>query len=443
MKKTILIVSAVLAFFATQPAIALQSLDHIVAVVNDGVVMASELDDATAQIKRRYNINNQRVPEDILKSQVLDHLILRKIQLQHAKRAGLYVGSKQVNKAMANIAQQNNMDLQQFRSSLQKSGIPLSTFRRQLHDQLLTRKLQQKAVAGRIVVTKQDVDRYLKTQSLQLSQNREYHLRHILIAVNSDAGKQAVHKAQQLAKQVRQDAEANGASFTHLAITYSDGRKALQGGDLGWLRGGIIPTLFQDIVPKLQPGDISKVFRGPGGFHIIQLVGTREAGTTQSDKQQPNIVKEVHLLHILLRPNEIRNSERTHKLAEQLYNRLLAGDDFAELARQYSDDTRSSNQGGDLDWIQPGRYPPAFASHLPALQPGDLAKPFKTAAGWHIVKLVDRRTVDKTKQRRRNRVRQILGNRKMQVQTEVWLRQLRDEAYVDIRMPGYRNPNAG
>lgn len=442
MKKSTAFAGLLLAFFAIQPSVAQQSLDHIVAVVNDGVILESQLQQATKRIKQQYQIDSADMPKNALRSQVLDHLIMRKLQMQSAKHAGLHVDDGAVNKAIARVAKQNNMSTQQFQQSLKQHGIKLGQFRQQLHDQLLVQKLQRKAVASRVAVSNQDVDNYLKNQSLQLKANYQYHLRHILIAVDSNADSKTLHAAKQLADKIRQTAAQGDESFAHLAITYSDGRKALKGGDLGWIAGRAMPTLFQDVVPKLQTGDISKVFRGPGGFHLIKLAGMRQQGGPVA-KQQPNLVKEVHIRRILLQPNKIRTNEQTRKLAQQIYTRLQAGGNFAELARKDSDDTHTSNQGGDLGWVAITELPKTLASQVQQLQPGDLSQPFETTKGWQLVKLVDRQTRDKTKQHRRQRARQAIGNRKMQEQVGIWLNQLRDQAYVDIRMQGYRHQDMG
>lgn len=445
MKHTLTAVLMASALFCVSVgAYSAQTLDNIVAVAGDSVILESQLDDAVHQLRGRLDPEQlaQLPPEDIIRSRVLDQLILASIQTERAKHAGMHVSDKELNDEIGRLAQQNGMNTSEFIQQLKTRGISATNMRTRMRQELLIQKLRKSEVLDRIGVSSDDVDRYLESQSYRLQKDRDYHIRHILISVNESASPEAVKEAQERTKQLRERAE-KGVSFADLAKANSDGQKASKGGDLGWLSGGYMPTLFSDVVPRLKPGEISPVFRGPSGFHLIQLEGTRSADKEDSDG--PVMVKEVKAEQILIEPNEIRSDEAAHDKIKQLRERLVAGDDFAELARTDSDDTKTATQGGDLGWVDPRRFPPDFARQLQQLKAGDLSEPFKTDNGWHLVKVLERRERDKSEEQRRFRARQAIGQEKLEEESAIWIRHLRDEAYVDVRMKGYKgvNPNSG
>lgn len=421
-----------------------ETLDDIVAVAGDSVILQSQLDDAVQQLRAQMSPEQlkQLPPQDIIRSRVLDQLILSSIQTERAKHAGMHVSDKELNDEIDRLAQQNGMKTGEFLQKLNSQGISAANVRARMRKELLIQKLRQREVMDRIGVSSEDVDRYLESQSYRVQKDRDYHIRHILISVNESASPEAVVHAQARINELRERAQ-NGTSFADLAKANSDGQNASKGGDLGWLSGGYMPTLFSDVVPRLQPGDISPVFRGPSGFHLIQLVGTRSAN--QDDDEGPVMVQEVEAEQILIKPNEIRSEEAAHDKIKNIRERLLAGDDFAELARSDSDDTKTATQGGDLGWVEPRRFPPDFARQLQKLKIGDLSEPFKTDEGWHLIRVLNRRERDKSEEQRRFRARQAIGQQKMQEESAIWIRHLRDEAYVDVRMKGYKgeNPNTG
>ncbi|WP_353251967.1 peptidylprolyl isomerase [Salinisphaera sp. PC39] len=430
------LLAGVLAAFV--PAVpAAEQLDRIVAVVGEGVILESELDAATRQIQARLGPEAQRIPEDVLRSQVLDQLIIKRLQTQRAEKAGMRVEDSEVNAALQRLAQQNGMSLDQFLRNIRADGMEPQDLRERLRDELLINKLRQREVNSRIVVTEEDVDRYLESESLRVQENREYRIRHLLISLPDGASPEQVRAARQRIETLRERAVSGTASFSDLVIAHSDGQKALEGGDLGWLAGGYLPTVFSEVVPKLEVGEISEPFRGASGYHLIKLEDVRATGNAAAPDEQV-IVEEVKARHILLELNEIRDDERARREAEKLRERILAGDDFAELARQHSDDPGSANQGGDLGWAPAEAYNPAFAERLRQLEAGEISEPFKSPNGWHIVEVLDRRERDQTEERRRARARQALGRRKVEEEGEVWLRRLRDEAYVEIRMDDYK-----
>lgn len=412
-------------------------LDEIVAVVNDGLILESEMEGAVAQVRQRAGAQINNVPDEVVQSQVLEQLILRELQMQRANRAGLSVSDSELNQAIGRMAAQNGMTTDQFMSSVRAEGLSVSAMRERLREQILIDKLKQREIAGRVVVTDEDVDRYLESESLRVQENREYRIRHILVSVSENASQSTIEAARDRVEELRERALADD-SFSELAVAHSDGQNALEGGDLGWLAGGFLPTLFSDVVPRLQPGEISEPFRGPSGFHLIQLADVRRTDGQQTAAEQA-VVKEYQARHILLELNEIRNDERAEAEAERLRKRILAGDDFTQLARENSDDTSSANQGGELGWLQAESMSPPFAEQLRSLKPGETSKPFRTDSGWHVLEVQDTRQRDLSQERRRQRARQALGRQKMQEESEIWLRKIRDEAFVDIRLDGYQD----
>lgn len=425
------------AFLPSAP-VAAERLDRIVAVVGEGVILESELAAATERIRRRMGPEAERIPPDVLRSQVLDRLIITHLQTQRARQADLQVKDDEINGALRDLAEQNGMTLETFLETMRADGMGEQELRERLREDLLIGKLRRREVNGRVVVTEEDVDRYLESESLRVQEDREYRIRHLLISLPDGASPEQVRSARRRIETLRERAIDGDVSFADLAISHSDGQKALKGGDLGWLSGGYLPTLFSEVIPKLEEGEISEPFRGASGYHLIKLEDVRTAGSEAGGNDQA-IVEEIHARHILLQLNEIRDDERARKEAETLRERILAGDDFSELARAHSDDPGSANKGGDLGWAPPRAYNPAFAEKARNLEIGEISEPFKSSEGWHIVEILDRRKRDQTEERRRNRARQALARRKIEEEGEAWLQRLRNEAYVEIRLEDYRD----
>lgn len=426
-----------LVFSLAAPATAAERLDRIVAVVGEGVVLESELAEAIQRIRRRLGAEAERIPPDVLRSQILDQLIITRLQTQRAREADLRVADGEVNETLRDIAAGNGMSLEEFLENIRADGLDPQQLRERVREELLIGKLRQREVNGRIVVTDEDVDRYLESESLRVQENLEYHIRHLLISLPDGPSPEQLHSARRRIEALRERAVNGEEDFTDLAIAHSDGQKALEGGDLGWMPGGYLPTLFSEIIPKLEKGEISEPFRGTSGYHLIKLEDVRSTDDVPAGDERV-IVEEANARHILLQLNEIRDHERAKKEAETLRQRILAGDDFAALARAHSDDPGSANQGGELGWAQPEEYNPAFAKQLRELESGEISEPFQSREGWHIVEVLDRRERDQTEERRRNRARQALARHKIEEEGEVWLRRLRDEAYVEIRLDDYR-----
>ena len=408
-------------------AAAAQSIDRIIAVVNDNVILQSELEQAIHVAESEMKDRGITPPPvDAVRSQVLERLILMRLQTERAKEAGIKVDDRELNDVINNIAAQNKMSVSQFAASVKAEGLDFTALREQVREQVLANRVRQKEVDARIVVTDQDIDQYLAANSGD--DQTEYHLAHILVAIpdaaTPEVREKAHAKADGVLKQLR-----SGGDFAQLAIANSDSPQALQGGDLGWRKNGTLPTVFANVVPKLAVGDVSNVIEASNGYNIIKLVEKRDAGERQT-------VQETQARHILLSPNAIRNEDATRAQAYELYERLKKGSDFAELAKKYSDDPGSKNSGGDLGWQPPGVFATEFQQQIDTLKPGEMSQPFHSQFGWHIARVEDRRTRDVTVEARRGRARQSIMQRKDAEEYEAWLRRLREEAYVEYRLGG-------
>lgn len=429
---TALLIALVLAL----PTASAQSVDRIVAVVGDNVVLASELADAVAQARSRLGARADRISPNALKSNVLDQLILAQLQVNRAKQLGLSVSKQEINRGMARLAQRNGMDANEFVRTLKQRGIAVKAMRQRVREKILIGKVRKAQVASQVKISQQDVTQFLESRSLRSKTNREFHIRHIRLDVPVEASSQNIETIREQAKTLRQRIVSGELTFAAAAKTHSDGNDASRGGDMGWIGAAVMPQVFTDILPQLDQGDVSRVFRGNGAFNLVKLVAARGSQNLAGGRKV--MVDQVKVRHIVLRPNALRNKARTHELAAGLKERLVAGANFADLARQYSDDKATANQGGSLGWIQSGMLGPRQAVQLTRMQPGDISPILQTKRGFAIVKLEARRQVDKTREAIRRQARQTIGRRKAEEKGRRWLHKLRDEAYVDIRLPGYQ-----
>ncbi len=402
-----------------------ESMDGIVALVDDAVILQSELDEMLANVKRQlHQQDGQLPPDDVLRKQVLERLVMMRLQLQFAERTGIRIDEEKLNAALSNIAQQNKLSLGDFRLALEREGFNFAHFRENIRDQMIITQLQQRQVNSLVTVSDQEVDNFLANAKLQGSVGDEYHLAHILIAVPDDAPADKVEAAHGKAQRVLAELRA-GADFQKMAVSVSDAQQALEGGDLGWRSVAQIPGMFVDVVTHMKPGEVSDLVRSPSGFHLIKLIDHRGM-----DKHS---VMQTHARHILIRTNDLVSDDDAEARLEQLKQRLEGGDDFAALARAHSDDAVSAAKGGDLGWISPGDLDPQFEEVMTALAPSKFSAPFRTQFGWHLVQVLERRTYDDTKDFRRNLAREMIRKRKAEEEIEIWLRRLRDEAYVEYR----------
>ncbi len=402
-------------------------LDRVAAVVNDGVVLNSELDDQVASISERLKAQKLELPsQNVLRQQVLERLILQEIQSQRAAHAGLKVSDEALNSALAEVAQRNNIPLSQLPEALAQQGIDYPSYREDLRKELTLGLLRQRDVLQRISITPREIDQFLAKQANTPSENNQYNVSHILIAVGQTATSEQIDQAAKRAAEVSQRAKA-GEDFAKLAVAYSNSQTALEGGALGWRKGSELPTFLTDVIVRLKPGEVSDPLRTPTGFHIIKLNEVRS-------QQAKAIVDQVHLRHILMKTNELADDATVRQKLEQLRERILKGEDFAALASITSEDPGSAAQGGDLGWAAASSFAPEFESAIANLKDNEISEPFHTQFGWHIVQLLGRRKFDNTNEIKRHQAVEAIRASKADEETELWLRRLRDEAYVETKL---------
>jgi peptidyl-prolyl cis-trans isomerase SurA len=405
-----------------------ERLDGIVAVVNDEVIVESELaKEINLMVPQIEGRGTQMPPPDVLERQVLERLILKRLQVQEAGRLGIEVDDATLTQALENIAGRNGLTLEELRDAVEAGGIRFEDFREDTRMQILTSRLQSQEIAKGIQVTDQEVERFLEREAGSLIERTGVRFSHILIAVDEDAAGDEVEKAQQKARDLVRQLRG-GADFAALAVRYSDGRQALEGGDLGWFSMGEVPSLLQDLSRSMAKGEVSEPLRSPSGFHVVKL--------TDIKGSEPEVVTQTKARHILVRTNELVSDADAQTRLKQLRLRIVGGDDFAALARAHSDDTGTALRGGDLGWVSPGDTVPEFEKAMDALSPNDVSQPFKSSFGWHIVQVLERRRQDTTEEAMRNKARAAIRQRKAEEATDLWLRRLRDEAYVELRVEG-------
>ncbi|SCZ58311.1 peptidylprolyl isomerase [Thiohalomonas denitrificans] len=404
-------------------------LDRIVAVANDNVVTLKELEQRmkTIKLQLEQSSRGELPPDDVLRPQVLERLIIERLQLDRALESGIRVEDEEVNRTISRIAADSNLSLQEFRDVLTQDGINFAGFREEIRNEMIITRLRSREVENRVQVSDAEVEHFLESRKGSDVKRVQYRLSHILIAVPEAASPEQVREGRKEAEAILAQARS-GADFRELAIAHSDGRQALEGGDLGWRGREELPTLFADAVSGMETGEVADPIRSPSGFHLIRLEATRG--------QAEHLVQQSHARHILISTNELVSDENARTRLERLRERIQAGEDFAALARTHSDDKGSARSGGDLGWSNPGSFVPAFEQVLDGLSPGEISRPFKSDFGWHIVQLIERRDHDNTEAYNRNRAHQALRERKAEEELQSWLRRLRDEAYVDIRLEG-------
>ena len=403
----------------------IQEIDRIIAIVNDDVIVMSELDRRIEQVlKQIEDAGNQAPPYQILQKQVLERLIVDRLQIQMADQSGIFISDEQLNAAMSDMAQRSGLDLRGFRDAIRSGGYDYTLFREQTREQLLIARVRQIFVGDRVVVSDRDIENHLLMQANLGNEDFEYRLSHILIATPEGASAEAIADTRARAEGALARLQA-GEDFAQIALRESDGQRALEGGDLGWLKAAQLPTIFANVVPKMKPGDVSDIIKSASGFHVVSLVNVR--GHSQ------HIVTQTLSRHILIRPNELISDEDAEIRLRQLILRVETGEDFGELARTHSDDQASAINNGELGWLNPGDLIPQFEEVADRLAPGQISQPFRTQYGWHIVEVIGRRGHDNTEEVTRFKAREQIRARKADEEGQAWLRQLRDQAYVEYR----------
>nr|WP_231971524.1 MULTISPECIES: peptidylprolyl isomerase [Thiohalobacter] len=405
---------------------AAQPINRIVAVVNDDVILASELEDKVQLVRSQLAQQNTQAPDPAqLERQVLERLIMERLQLQVAERNNIEVDDETLNANLRNIAAQNGVTLTEFRQTLEREGMDYAAFREELRSQIMINRLRQQTVINRIDISDQEVDNLLASQTAWSDQTRDYHLGHILIATPEAASPEQIQAAERKATGVL-DRLRGGADFSETAVAVSESETALEGGDLGWRKAAQLPSLFADVVRDMQPGEISDLIRSPSGFHIIKLIDVRG--------EERHVITQSRVRHILLQPDEMTSEADVRLRIEQLRGRLETGADFAELARSHSTDKVSASNGGDLGWVNPGDMVPEFEQAMNKLAPGEISEPVQSRFGWHLIQVLERRERDSTEDYQRARAREMIRQRKTDEEMELWLRRLRDESYIEYRL---------
>ncbi len=404
-------------------------LDRIIAVVNEDVIMQSELEEKIRSVRGQMRQQGAQLPPpSILERQVLDNLIQNRIQLQLAERAGIRVDDETLNRTISNIAAGNQVSLSQFREILESDGYSYERFREDIRNEITLTRLRKRQVENRINVTEREIDNFLSNQEFQGNIQAEVRLAHILLSLPEGATKEEIEQVREMATSVRGEILA-GAEFKDIAMTVSDGQNADKGGDLGWRKMADIPSLFIEYVPDMAKGDVSEPIQSPSGFHLIQVADVKS--------EQKTMVTQTHARHILVKPDELTTEQQARDKLEQLLLRINNGDDFSMLAKGNSDDTVSAMNGGDLGWTSPGELVPEFQRAMDGLQENELSQPFKTNYGWHIVQVLERREFDNTESVKRGKARSVIYKRKLDEAMQNWARELRDEAYVEYRLDDF------
>ena len=403
-----------------------EPLDRVVAIVDNDVIMQSQLDQRMAEVQRSIAKQGGNLPPaNILQEQVLERLIMENLQLQIGDRAGVRINDEELNQAMETIAQRNNMNLEQLRMALAQDGLSYPAAREQIRREMIISRVRQRRVADRIEVSKQEVDNFMASEHGQLQLSEEFNLANILLPVPEGSTAAVIEKAAIEAQKIYQQLQ-QGTDFAQLALSRSGGENALEGGNMGWRKAAQLPPPFDTLIPPLSPGQVTQPVRTPGGFLIIKLLDKRGGNNQLRD--------EVHVRHILIKPSEIRTDAEAQKMAERLYARIVAGEDFGELAKTFSEDPGSARNGGDLDWIDPAILVPEFQDVMSKTPSGQLSEPFRTGYGWHVLEVLGRRATDSSEQLREQQAINILRNRKYDEELQGWLLEIRGEAYVEIKL---------
>jgi peptidyl-prolyl cis-trans isomerase SurA len=403
-------------------------LDRIAAIVNDGVVLNSQLEEQTEEITARLRQQKTELPpRNVLRQQILERLVVEEIQIQRANKLGIQVSDEMLNGALDDVARRNNIGFAELPQALAEQGIDYRTFRDEIRRQMTLQLLRQRDVIGRINVSPRELEQFMARQQNAPDRNAEYNVSHILISVPVSASPEQIEAREARAREVFDKARA-GDDFAQLAVTYSDSSTNIEGGSLGWRRGSQLPSILADQIPKMKPGQTSEPVRTPSGFHLFRLNEVRGG-------MQQAVIDQVHARHILLRTNELEDDQTVQQKLANIRTRVLEGkEDFAAIAAVTSQDPGSAADGGDLGWAGPGTFVGEFEKQIGALTENEISQPFKTQYGWHIVQLLGRRQHDATEDMRRQRAFAELREAKAEEEAELWLRRLRDEAFVEYRM---------
>ncbi|OFZ90190.1 MAG: molecular chaperone SurA [Betaproteobacteria bacterium RIFCSPLOWO2_12_FULL_62_58] len=401
-------------------------LDRIVAVVNDEVITRIDLNGRVGiAIKQLRQQGTPLPPREVLERQLLDRMVTDRVQLHFAKETGLRVDDTELDRAIGRIAQENKLTLQGMRQALEKDGVPFPRFREDIRDEIVMARLREREVDARIVVSEGEIDNFLSLQQGQEGGSDDYNLSHILVVVPENASPEQIQARRNRAEQAHAQLKG-GADFRQVAAAFSEAPDALQGGVMGWRQSSRLPTLFTDALKPMRTGELSPILRSPNGFHILRLNDKRGGGP-------PVMVQQTRARHILIKTSELVSENEARSRLRNLKERLENNADFAGLARAHSEDA-SATKGGDLGWLSPGDTVPEFERAMDALKPGQISDPILTPFGWHLIQVLERRNEDMSKERQRLMARQALRARKSDEAYQEWVRQLRDRAFIELRL---------
>ena len=416
-------VVSLLAFSSPGAIAATEMIDQVVAIVDDDVIMASELRERLATVQTTLASRGMEPPpEDVMIRETLDRLILESIQLQMGNRYGVRISDAQLDAAMGRIAAQNNLTPEQFAQVLQSEGRSYRELRESIRREMVIQRVQQGNVNQLIQITDQEVDNYLATEEGQKLVQPEYHIIHALLPISSDASEEEIEAARSHS-QALVDRIQGGEDF-EAVMSSSSGDYTFTGGDLGWRKLDDVPGIFQEVAQQLEAGETAELFRSPSGFHIVKMQDRRGSSLK---------IDQTKVRHILVKPSEILTDDQARDKVAELKARVEAGEDFAALAREYSEDIGSASEGGDLGWTNPGQMVPEFENMMASTETGAVSEPVRSQFGWHILEVLDRREKDMTAEMRRAQIQEHLHGRKYQEELDAWLRKIRDEAFVDIK----------
>jgi len=404
-----------------------QFLDGVAAIVNEGIVLKSQLARQSELIVERAQEQGIQLPaEDIITEQVLERLIVEELQMQRADRIGIQISDQMLNTAIAQISEQAGSKFEDLPAILAAEGIDYGEYRRDMRKQMIMEQLRQIEVTGRISVSPREIQQCLASLEDNVVVNSSYNLAHILVSIPESATAEQIAEAEEEANLVYSRLE-DGADFGQLAIRYSDSQTGLEGGNLGWREGSQLPTLFSDVVADMAVGDHSMPIRAVSGFHLVKILNLR--GVSEKSEIEQSLVR-----HILVTPDEIIDEETAQQRLEDAIERINGGEDFGEVAKLLSDDPGSANNGGDMGWSNPGTFVPEFEEVMSKLEPGVMSEPFRSRFGWHVLEVLDRRIYDNTNDLKENSCVQRVRNGKLANESELWVRRIRDEAFVDTRI---------
>jgi len=413
-------------FYVEKIEAKIELLDRVVAVVDSGVVMESQLNQRVQDIIGRLRSDGIELPpKEVLEEQILERLIIEEIQLQIGDQAGVKISDAELNRALSMIASENSMNLEQFKESLDANNDSYVKLRDQVRKELIIQRVQRGKVGANIEISEQEIENFLNSEEGRSKLAEQYNVQQILLSLSSSAPENEVNLVKEKGADLIERYK-EGESFEKLAATYSSDQNALEGGSLGWRKSSELPSLFSNVVVKMKVGEISELIRSGAGFHIIRLSEKRGEVVKFEDQ---TLVR-----HILIQSSEIRSENQTKELINEIHQELIDGEDFKQLARQHSEDPGSKMEGGELGWSSPDSFDPAFEAVMNSIDIGEISKPFQSSFGWHILEVLDRRNEDISDDVRKNRAYSIIFNRKFEQELQRTLIELRSESYVDIKL---------